>query len=250
MNTLAEQPPVISMRQAERAYPGPPPVVAVTAIDLTVQQGEYVAITGPSGSGKSTLLNLVGLLDRPTAGSYELAGQDVAVLSQAELAALRGQRIGFVFQEFYLLPYRTAIENVMLGLLYGQHRRSFQRASMAMAALDRVGLARRMYALPTQLSGGERQRVAFARAIVNWPSLLLCDEPTGNLDSVTAEAILGLVSELHGAGQTVLVVTHSEAVAHQAQRRLVMLDGRLREERSTLHAERNRSAADGDHDGG
>jgi putative ABC transport system ATP-binding protein len=218
------------MRQVGRTYPGPPAVSAVTAVDLVVRRGEYLAITGPSGSGKSTLLNVLGLLDRLTAGYYELDGVDVASLSQAELAALRGQRIGFVFQEFHLLPYRTATENVMLALVYGQHRRHRQRWALAVAALDRVGLRNRANALPSQLSGGERQRVAIARALVNWPSLLLCDEPTGNLDSATAQAILGLIDELHTAGQTVLVVTHDPVVAARAQRRVAMLDGRLHED--------------------
>jgi len=222
-------PPAIVMREVGRTYPGPPSVSAVRGVDLVVRRGEYLAITGPSGSGKSTLLNLLGLLDRPSTGSYELAGADVARLSEAELAALRGQRIGFVFQEFHLLPYRTAAENVMVALVYGQHRSYRHRWLLAITALQRVGLGHRADALPSQLSGGERQRVAIARALVNRPRLLLCDEPTGNLDSATAQAILALIEELHGAGQTVLVVTHDHAVAGRAQRRVIMLDGRLEE---------------------
>jgi putative ABC transport system ATP-binding protein len=225
-----ETPATIVLRAAGRTYPGPPPVPAVAAVSLTVARGDYLAITGPSGSGKSTLMNLLGLLDRLTSGSYRLDGVEVSGLSAAEMAALRGQRIGFVFQEYHLLPYRTALENVMLALVYGGRRRYRERLELAAGALERVGLRHKLHALPSQMSGGERQRVAIARAVMNWPSLLLCDEPTGNLDTVTAQAILVLLDELHSDGQTVVVVTHDPVVAERARRHVELRDGRLREE--------------------
>lgn len=218
--------PVIALRGVGRTYPGPPPVRALRDIDLTVAAGEHVAVVGPSGSGKSTLLNLLGLLDRPTEGCYELDGVDAAGLSDAERTAVRGQRIGFVFQAFHLLPHRSAVENVMLAQLYNPIRRS-DRQEAARAALSRVGLGHRLDALPTTLSGGERQRVAIARALVNRPHLLLCDEPTGNLDTVTATTILKLLQELHADGQTVIVITHDAAVADKAERVVTIKDGRL-----------------------
>jgi putative ABC transport system ATP-binding protein len=221
--------PAVVLRGAGRTYPGPPPVTALRDIDLVVGRGEYLAVTGPSGSGKTTLLNLLGLLDRPTSGAYELDGADVAELGEGERTAIRGQRIGFVFQEFHLLPYRTAAENVVLALLYRGVEGRARRRAMAEEVLARVGLAERISALPSTMSGGERQRVAIARALVNRPALLLCDEPTGNLDSATALDLLGLIDELHAGGQTVVTVTHDAAVARRAQRRVVMLDGRLRE---------------------
>jgi putative ABC transport system ATP-binding protein len=228
MTALPVDAPAVALRRIGRIYPGPPQVRAVYDADLVVRRGEYVAVTGRSGSGKTTLLNLIGLLDRPTEGIYELDGTDVGDLSEAERTAIRGQRIGFVFQEFYLLPYRTAAENVMLALLYGGVEGRAKRHALASDALARVKLAHRASAQPNQLSGGERQRVAIARALVNRPALLLCDEPTGNLDSATAQEILGLIDELHAAGQTVIVITHDAAVAQRAQRTVAILDGRLR----------------------
>lgn len=222
--------PAITMTNVGRTYPGPPAVEAVRDVSLTVRQGEFVAITGPSGSGKSTLMNLLGLLDQPTAGRYLLDGIDVAGLPQAKLAALRGQRIGFVFQEYHLLPYRSALENVVLGLLYGSRGlNTREKAALGAAALGRVGLGHRLHALPSELSGGQRQRVAVARALVRWPSLLLCDEPTGNLDSETALAILGLLEELNTAGQTLIVVTHDPVVAARARRQVTIRDGKVSE---------------------
>ena len=190
---------VIELRGAARTYPGPPPVPALRPADLVIGAGDYVAVTGPSGSGKSTLLHLLGLLDAPTQGSYLLDGLDTSALGDRDRSALRGSRIGFVFQSFHLLPYRTALENVLLAQLYNQTPRG-GRVRAAVDALDAVGLGHRLDALPTTLSGGEGQRVAIARALVNRPSLLLCDEPTGNLDSRNAAAIMDLLDQLNEAG--------------------------------------------------
>lgn len=219
-------PPVILLEQAGLTYPGPPPVPALRRSDLTVRQGEYAAVTGPSGSGKSTLLNVIGLLDRLTTGRYALAGTDVATLREAERTALRARSIGFVFQAFHLLPHRTAVENVALALLYVGSRRA-AREQAAVAALDRVGLAHRRHAVPTTMSGGEQQRVAIARALVSRPQLLLCDEPTGNLDSTTAASVLALIDELHRDGMTVLVITHDPGVAARAGRTIRIHDGEI-----------------------
>jgi putative ABC transport system ATP-binding protein len=222
------QAPVIELRGLARTYPGPPPVAALRPTDLVIEAGEYVAVTGPSGSGKSTLLHLLGLLDWPTAGSYLLDGADTSRMRDAERCALRGGRIGFVFQSFHLLPYRTAAENVQLAQLYNQTPRS-GRASAAVEALRSVGLGHRLDALPTRLSGGESQRVAIARALVNRPSLLLCDEPTGNLDSQNAATIMSLLGELNEAGFTILVITHDAGVAARAGRAVSIMDGVLSE---------------------
>jgi putative ABC transport system ATP-binding protein len=219
---------VIELRGLARTYPGPPPVAALRPTDLVIEAGEYVAVTGPSGSGKSTLLHLLGLLDWPTAGSYLLDGADTAVMKDAERCALRGSRIGFVFQSFHLLPYRTATENVQLAQLYNQTPPS-GRASAAVEALASVGLGHRLDALPTRLSGGESQRVAIARALVNRPSLLLCDEPTGNLDSTSAATIMALLGELNEAGFTIVVITHDARVAARAGRMVSIMDGMLSE---------------------
>ena len=217
---------MILLQGVGRTYPGPPSVCAVDEVNLAVEWRDYVAVTGPSGSGKSTLLNLLGLLDRPTRGSYQLDGINTAALPERDRSAVRGARIGFVFQEFHLLPYRTAVENVMLAQLYnGMPRHG--RAARAMAALDQVGLTQRAGALPTTMSGGERQRVAIARALVHEPSLLLCDEPTGSLDSETTIALLDLLDQLNASGLTLLVITHDPQVAARAHRSVTMLDGRL-----------------------
>ncbi|WP_392670815.1 ABC transporter ATP-binding protein [Streptomyces sp. LN785] len=216
-------PPVIELRQAALTYPGPPPVTGLLPCDLSIRQGEFVTVVGPSGAGKSTLLNVLGLLDAPTSGRYLLDGIDTGALSDAERTALRGQRIGFVFQSFHLLPHRAAYENVALALTYcGVPRKD--RVAQALHALEQVGLAHRAGALPTTLSGGERQRVAIARALVGHPSLLLCDEPTGNLDSATAESILQLLDTLHADGMTVVVITHDPGVARRGQRSLRIQD--------------------------
>jgi len=224
----ADVPPVLRLAAVRREFESDPPVVALDVVELTVGTGEYLAIVGPSGSGKSTLLNVLGLLDRPTAGVYELDGIDTGALSDRERAALRAERIGFVFQSFHLLPHRSALENVMLGCLYQGVRRTVRR-ERALQALTRVGLARRTGFVPTRLSGGERQRVAVARALAAQPSLLLCDEPTGNLDSANTIAVLDLFDELLASGLTVVVITHDHDVAERAQRRVRIVDGTLTE---------------------
>ncbi len=228
LTTALTTAPVIELDGLARTYPGPPPVAALRPTDLVIAAGDYVAVTGPSGSGKSTLLHLLGLLDAPTRGRYLLDGLDTSTLNDRDRSALRGSRIGFVFQSFHLLPYRTALENVLLAQLYNQTPRG-DRVSAAAGALDEVGLGARMDALPTTLSGGERQRVAIARALVSRPSLLLCDEPTGNLDSRTAAALMGLLDELNAAGFTIVVITHDPAVAGHAGRVISISDGVLRE---------------------
>ena len=220
--------PVIRFGGIALTYPGPPPVPALKPCDLQVAAGEHVVVVGPSGSGKSTLLNVAGLLDRPTEGVYELDGIDTGSLADRDRTALRGQRIGFVFQSFHLLPYRSAEENVQLALLYNHTPRPGRRA-LVWEALDRVGLAHRLHALPGTMSGGEQQRVAIARALVTRPSLLLCDEPSGNLDSATTESLLALIDELHADGLTVVVITHDPWVAARAQRTVTIEDGFLSE---------------------
>ncbi len=220
--------PVIDFAAVGMTYPGPPPVVALRPTNLTIQRGDFVTVVGPSGSGKSTFLNVVGLLDRPTTGRYRLDGIDVGTLREADRTALRGRRIGFVFQAFHLLPHRSAVDNVTLAQIYnGAPRKARREASYA--ALAQVGLAHRADAVPAHLSGGERQRVAVARALVNRPSLLLCDEPTGNLDSATAASVLALIEDLHAAGLTILVITHDPAVAARGSRTVAIRDGVLTE---------------------
>jgi putative ABC transport system ATP-binding protein len=226
--------PVIELRGLARTYPGPPPVAALRPADLVIEAGGYVAVTGPSGSGKSTLLHLLGLLDTPTGGRYLLDGLDTSALGDKDRSALRGRRIGIVFQAFHLLPYRTALENVLLAQLYNQTPRS-GRVTAAIGALGAVGLGHRLDALPTTLSGGESQRVAIARALVNRPSLVLCDEPTGNLDSANAAAIMGLLDQLNAAGYTIVVITHDPAVAAHAARTIAISDGVLSEPIGASH---------------
>lgn len=220
--------PVLELRELTRSFPGDPPVHALRGADLEVRRGEYVSIVGPSGSGKSTLLHLLGLLDKPTSGEYLLDGLATAALAEDDRAALRGGRIGFVFQSFHLLAHRTVLENVLLACLYSGVPRK-ERHDRALAALHRVGLDHRVGFLPPVLSGGERQRVAVARAVVASPHVLLADEPTGNLDSVTSAGVLDLFDELHADGLTLVVITHDDAVSARAQRRVRIADGTLTE---------------------
>ncbi|MEX0170867.1 ABC transporter ATP-binding protein [Streptomyces sp. LMG1-1-1.1] len=221
-------PPVIEFRQVGLTYPGPPPVEAFRPSDLTVDRGEFITVVGPSGSGKSTFLNIAGLLDTPTAGSFLLDGIDTGRLKDTERTTLRGRRIGFVFQAFHLMPHRSARENVELAMVYGGAPRR-ERPLRAREALDRVGLGHRTDALPTRMSGGERQRVAIARALVARPSLLLCDEPTGNLDTGNADAVLGLLEALNAEGITIVLITHDPAVAARGRRTVTIRDGILSE---------------------
>jgi len=217
---------VLELIDVARAYPGSPPVTALAAVTLQVHAAERVAITGPSGSGKSTLLHVAGTLERPDCGHVRIGGQDVCALTDATLSAVRGRRIGFVFQQFHLLDHLDAVQNVALGLLYrgGQAR---ARRAAAVAALDRVGLAGRLGHRPGQLSGGERQRVAIARAVAGQPGLVLADEPTGNLDSAAGQQVIALLAGLAADGTAVVIVTHDPAVAAAMERRVVMRDGRI-----------------------
>ncbi|RZB18643.1 ABC transporter ATP-binding protein [Streptomyces sp. F001] len=226
------RPAVITLEDLGLTYPGPPPLTALHPCDMRIEHGEFVTIVGPSGSGKSSLLNVLGLLDNPTRGRYLLNGIDTSTVNDSRRAALRGQQIGFVFQSFHLLPHRTAQENVELAMVYQRTPRRVRRQKAAQV-LTRVGLAHRAHALPTHLSGGERQRVAIARALVAEPALLLCDEPTGNLDSDTAAAILDLLDQLHRDGMTILVITHDGNVAQRGQRIITIRDGVLSEALNT-----------------
>ncbi len=221
--------PVVDLQDVVRTFDATPPVEALRSTTLTIDVGDYVAIVGPSGSGKSTLLHILGLLDTPTEGTYILDGIDTSVLSERQRAGVRGSRIGFVFQSFHLLNHRTTVENVVLAELYSTTSRS-DRRRRAVEALERVGLGHRLDAFPTTLSGGERQRVAVARALVGEPSLLLADEPTGNLDSATTQSILDMFAELNDSGITLAVITHDPEVARRAQRRLSIRDGVVKAE--------------------
>jgi len=208
---------------------------ALCGIDTAISEGEYVAVVGPSGSGKSTLMNILGCLDNPTAGSYLLAGEDVSTMSEAQLAEVRNRRIGFVFQQFNLLASLPAWRNVELPLVYAGVPRH-ERRERAVAALTRVGLADRTENRPGELSGGQQQRVAVARALVTEPSMILADEPTGNLDSRSTADVLDLLDELHDAGRTIVLITHEKDVAARAGRNLVISDGRITSDSPTARA--------------
>ena len=220
-------PSAIRTRDLTRTYRmGADTVVALWEASLAVQLNEYIAVTGPSGSGKSTLMNLLGCLETPSSGDYWLNGTHVSRMNGRELAQVRNRQVGFVFQTFNLLERCTALQNVEAPLIYARMRRR-DRLKRAAEALERVGLSHRLTHRPSQLSGGQRQRVAIARALVTRPSILLADEPTGNLDSATGEEVLNLFDSLHGDGHTLIVVTHDASIASRARRRIEMLDGRI-----------------------
>ena len=225
----------LELESVTKTYGSDSPVAALQGVSFSVQAGELVAIVGPSGSGKSTLLHLMGTLERPSSGRVSITGLDVAEMSDRELAAVRATRMGFVFQQFFLAEHSTTLENVADGLLYAGAAVS-ERRERAAEALTRVGLGDRLQSRPTQLSGGERQRVAIARALVGRPAIMLADEPTGNLDSATGQAIMALIDELNAEGATILVITHEHEIAARCSRQISLLDGRIVSDRRSGEA--------------
>ncbi len=218
--------PVLELIDVVKEYPGDPPVVALAGVDLRIDQGELVAIVGPSGSGKSTLLHVMGTLERPSRGVVRIAGEDTSAMSDTQLSGLRARRLGFVFQQFFLLDGLSVLDNVADGLLYRGGKLA-DRRRLAKVAIERVGLGHRVGHRPNQLSGGEQQRTAIARALAGRPALVMADEPTGNLDSATGASILDLLRELHGEGTTILVITHDHEVAAAMERRIEIRDGKI-----------------------
>ena len=226
-SSTTNPPPVVQLDRVSKIYgSGNTEVRALDDISLTIHQGEYCAIVGPSGSGKSTAMNVIGCLDRPTIGHYALDGIDVSQISETNLAKIRNQKLGFVFQQFHLLMPLSALENVMLPTIYGNVPPD-ERRDRAAAALDRVGLSNRLHNKPNQLSGGQQQRVAIARAIVNRPTLILADEPTGALDTHTTEEVMAIFAELNAAGITIVTVTHEIEVARLSRRIIMFRDGQI-----------------------
>jgi putative ABC transport system ATP-binding protein len=225
---------LISLKDIYKIYNvGGEEVRALDGVNVTIKENEYLAIMGPSGSGKSTLMNMIGCLDTPTTGLYEFEGEMVNDMDDNQLASIRNRKIGFVFQTFNLLPKATAQHNVEIPLIYGNVRRD-QRKSMAAAALESVGLGDRMHHKPNELSGGQRQRVAIARALVNNPSIILADEPTGNLDSKSGREIMEIFDALHEAGNTIILVTHEDYIAAHASRTIRLFDGKIKEDFSKV----------------
>jgi putative ABC transport system ATP-binding protein len=217
---------VLELINVVKTYPGDPPIMALAGVDLRIDRGELVAIVGPSGSGKSTLLHVMGTLERPTAGVVRVAGEDTSRMSDKQLSGLRARRVGFIFQQFFLLDGLSVLDNVADGLLYRGGQLA-ERRRLAGAAIERVGLSHRIGHRPNQLSGGEQQRTAIARAVAGRPALVLADEPTGNLDSASGASLLKLLRELHREGTTIVVITHDLGVASAMKRRIEIRDGRI-----------------------
>ena len=227
--------PLITIKDLGRKYViGAETIHALKSVTLNINKGEFVALMGPSGSGKSTLMNLLGCLDTPTKGEYVLNGINVSEMSESELATVRNKEIGFVFQTFNLLPRSTAQDNVALPLIYAGVKKK-DRDTRSIKALENVGLGNRVHHKPNELSGGQRQRVAVARALINNPSIILADEPTGNLDSKTSTEIMGLIEEIHRKGNTIIIVTHEEDIAQHAHRIVRMRDGLIEEDFPNPH---------------
>jgi putative ABC transport system ATP-binding protein len=232
------QVPVLELEAVTKNYGSQPPVAALRGVTFRVEAGELLAIVGPSGSGKSTLLHLMGTLERPSSGRVSITGYDVAFLDDRQLAMLRATRIGFVFQQFFLAEHASALENVADGLFYAGVA-AHERRKRAARALSQVGLGERLASRPTQLSGGERQRVAIARALVGRPAIVLADEPTGNLDSATGQAIMALIEELNAQGATIVVITHEQGIAARIPRQIKLRDGEIVSDSTKEHDRRD-----------